>query len=84
VIGRKENIMRVEQAQAKKGPKGVLLGAVMGLAFVAGVFLSLVAPTDLDTSSIEVGKPEAAEIASTTPDRGSPGEATASFDLQLD
>jgi len=72
--------MRVEQAQAKRGPRGRLMGAVMGLAFVAGIFLSLVAPTELDTA-------EAAGLVSSTPQSVSPGEAIAdrdTLDLQLD
>jgi hypothetical protein len=80
VIERKENTMRVGQAQAKRGPRGRLMGAVMGLAFVAGVFLSLVAPTELDTA-------EAAGLVSSTPQSVSPGEAIAdrdTLDLQLD
>jgi hypothetical protein len=86
--------MRVEQAQAKKGPNGVLLRVLMGLALVAGALLSMgSAPTELATSSelttffIEVAKPGAAEAASTTPDSISPGEEIAerdSLDLQLD
>lgn len=80
--------MRVEQAQAKKRPKGGLLGAVMGLVLVAGAFLSLGnAPTKHATFSVEVAKPEAAEFSSTTPDSISPGEAIADsavLDLQLD
>jgi hypothetical protein len=54
---------------------------------VAGGLLSLRAPTQLATSFTEVGKPEAAELVSTTPDGISPGEAIAesnSLDLQLD
>ena len=86
--------MRVEQAQAKKGSKDGLLSVLMGLVLVTGALLSLgVPPTELDTSSelatsfIEVAKPEAAELASSTPDSISPGEEIAerdSLDFQLD
>lgn len=85
--------MRVERAQAKKGPNGGLLGAVMGLVFVAGFFLSLVAPKELDTPFIDVGKPEAAGLVSPSPDNTPPAETIAkndsldesnSLDLQLD
>ena len=79
--------MRVGQARAKNGPRGRLMGAVMGLAFVAGVFLSLLAPTELDTAFIAAGKAEAAELVSSTPQSVSPGEAIAekdTLDLQLD
>ncbi|MFI5120806.1 MAG: hypothetical protein ACHQM4_10345 [Thermoanaerobaculia bacterium] len=79
--------MKVERAQAKSGSKGGLLGAVMGLTLVAGVFLSLVAPTQLDTSLIEVGQPETAALALATPGGPSPSEVIAersSLDLQLD
>jgi len=75
--------MRIEQTQAKTGSKNRLAGAVMGLALVAGAFLSMgSAPSKPATSSIE-----AAELASTTPDGISPGEAIAERDtleLQLD
>jgi hypothetical protein len=88
VIGRKENIMRTEQAQAKRGPKDVLLGALGSLALVAGALLSMGgAPATQATSFVEVGKPEAAEPVSSTPDRVSPGGANAernTLDLQLD
>jgi hypothetical protein len=85
--------MRIEQPQAKRGPNGGLMAMTMGLVLVAGVFLTLVAPTELDKSSelatslIEVAEPEAAELASTTPDSISPGEEIAerdSLDFQLD
>ncbi len=79
--------MRVEQAQAKMDSENVLSGALMSLLLVAGVLLSLGAPTKLATSFVEVGRPEAAELASTTPDSISPGveiAETASPDLQLD
>ena len=87
VIGLKEKKMRIEQAQAKRGSKDGLLGVLMSLVLVAGGLLSLRAPTQLATSFTEVGKPEAAELVSTTPDGISPGEAIAesnSLDLQLD
>jgi hypothetical protein len=79
--------MRVGQARAKSEPRGRLMGAVMGLAFVAGVFLSLIAPTELDTAFIAAGKAEAAELVYSTPQSVSPGEAIAdrdTLDLQLD
>lgn len=86
--------MRIEQAQAKRGSKDRLLGAVMGLALVAGAVLSLgVAPTELDGNFMDAGKPEAAGLFSTPPDNVSPAETIAennsldesnSFDLQLD
>lgn len=80
--------MRIEQAQAKGRPKRGLMSAVMGLVLVAGVFLSLVAPTEVATSSsVEVGQPAAAAFTSTAPDSVSPGEEIAerdSLDLQLD
>ena len=69
--------MRVEQAQAKKESKDGLLSVLMGLVLVAGVLLSLRAPTQLATSFTEVGRPEAAELVSNTPDSISPGEAIA-------
>jgi hypothetical protein len=87
VIGRKENTMRVEQAQANMGSEDVLSGAMMSLLFVAGVLLSFGAPTNHATSSIEVARPEAAELVASTPDGSSPGEEiaeAASPDLQLD
>ena len=75
--------MKIEQTQAKTGSKNRLAGAVMGLAFVAGAFLSMgSAPTKPATSSIE-----ATERVSSTPDSISPGEAIAerdTLDLQLD
>ena len=80
--------MRIQQAQAKKGSKDGLVGAVMGLALVAGALLSMGgAPTKHSTSFIEVAKPGAAQFASTTPNSISPGEAIAerdTLDLQLD
>ena len=79
--------MRTQEAQAKKGPSGGLTGTVMGLVLFAGVFLSLVGPTAIATSFVEVGKPGAAAVASTAPDRVSPREAIADgdiLDLQLD
>jgi hypothetical protein len=86
--------MRIEEAQAKKGSKDGLLSVLMGLVLVTGAVLSLgVAPTELDTSPelatsfIEVAKPEAAELVSSTPDSISPGEEIAerdSLDFQLD
>ena len=79
--------MRIEKAQAKKESKDGPLGVLMSLALVAGVVLSLKAPTQFATSFTEVGKPEAAELVSSTPDSFSPGEAIAqsnSLDLQLD
>lgn len=80
--------MKTEQAQPKKGLKTRLLGAVMGLALVAGALLSMgSAATEHATSFVEVGRPQAAELTPTTPDSVSPGEAIAesdSLDLQLD
>ena len=79
--------MRVGQAKAKMDSEDVLSGALMSLLLVAGVLLSLGGPTKLATSFVEVGRPEATESASTTPDSVSPGEEiaeTASPDLQLD
>jgi hypothetical protein len=79
--------MRVEQARSNMGPEDVLSGALMSLLFVAGVLLSFGAPTTHATSSIEVARPGAAELAPSTPDSISPGEETAetaSPDLQLD
>jgi hypothetical protein len=88
VIGRKEKTMRTEQAQAKKGSKDVLFGALGGLALVAGALLSMGgASAKHATSFVEVGRPGAAELASTTPDSISPGEAIAerdTLDIQLD
>lgn len=79
--------MRIEQTQAKRGSKDGLVGVLMSLVLVAGTLLSLRAPTKLATSFTEVGKPEAAQLASTTPDGISSGEEIAesnSLDLQLD
>ena len=79
--------MRIERTQAKKGSRNGLVGAVMGLALVAGTLLSLGARTEPATSSIEVGKPEAVNLVSTTADRISPREEIAdrdTLDLQLD
>jgi hypothetical protein len=80
--------MRTEQALAKKGSKNRLAGAVMGLALVSGALLFMDgAFAKHATYSIEAVKPAAAESASTTPDRISPGEAIADrdvLDLQLD
>jgi hypothetical protein len=87
VIGRKENTMRVEQARAKMGAEDFLSGALMSLLLAAGVLLSFGAPAKHATSSIEVGRPEAAKFASTTPDVILPGEEIAdrdTLDLQLD
>jgi hypothetical protein len=79
--------MRSERAQAKKESREGLLGVFLSLVLVAGVLLSLKAPTQLATSFVEVGNPQAAELVTSTPDRISPGGAiaeTASLDLQLD
>jgi len=85
--------MRIDEAKAKKGPGGVLMAAVMGLVLVAGFFLTLVAPTELDQNFTDVGEPEAAGIVSASPDGIPPAEMIAanrivddssSLDLQLD
>jgi hypothetical protein len=80
--------MRTEQAHAKKGSRNRLVGAVMGLALVAGALLSMGStPTKRATSSVEAARPEAAAFASTTPDSISPRDAIAdrdTLDLQLD
>ena len=78
--------MKNDQAQTKKGPSRGLLGVVTGLVFVGGVLLSLMAPTQLDGSSLEIGNPEVIESVSAT-DSITPGEAIAdtdTLDLQLD
>ncbi len=79
--------MKIEQAQAKKGSKNHLVGAVMGLALVGALLSVAGARTTHGTSSIEAATSEAAEFASATPDSISPGEAIADrdvLDLQLD
>jgi hypothetical protein len=88
VIGRKENTMRIEQAQAKKGSKVGLVGALLVLALFAGALVSMGgAPTKRAASSIEVARPEATTFVSATPESISPREEIAdrdSLDLQLD
>ena len=79
--------MRVGQPKAKMDLEDVLSGALMSFLLVAGVLLSFGGPPQHATSFVEVGRPEAAELASSTPDSISPDEATAetpSPDLQLD
>ena len=80
--------MRVEQPQVKKGSKGGLLGALMGLVLLGGVLLSMEkAPARHATFSVEAAKSEAAELSSTTPQSISPDDASADssvLDLQLD
>jgi hypothetical protein len=85
VIEPKEGTMKIEYARAKKWKAG-LLGAMAGLALVAGTLLAMgAAPTKHPTSFVEAVKPEVA--ASATSDRISAREAIAdrdSLDLQLD
>lgn len=79
--------MRIEQAQAKRGSKDGLVGVLMGLVLIAGTLLSLGTPTKVARSFAEVGKPEAAEFVSASPDSILPGEEIAerdSLNLQLD
>jgi hypothetical protein len=77
--------MRIDQVQAKKGSEDGLFGLWMSLVLVVGVLFSLKAPTQVVTSFTEVGRPEAVELVSSTPDSVSPGGAIAenkSLDLQ--
>ncbi|MGZ5425988.1 MAG: hypothetical protein ACXWE1_02175 [Thermoanaerobaculia bacterium] len=80
--------MRVDQAQAKRGPNDLLVAAVMDLSLVVAALLSMgSAPTKHATFSIESARPEAAVLASTTADAASSREAIAegsSLDQQLD
>ncbi len=80
--------MRVEQAQAKKGSRDFLVGALMDLALIVGAVLSMgSAPAKQATFSVEAAKPGAAAFASTPPDGISPCEEIADsdrLDLQLD
>jgi len=69
--------MRVEQAE--RGPNDFLVGAVMDLALVTAVLLSMgsaPAPTTQAALSIEGARPAAAEPAHATSD-GSSGTAIA-------
>ena len=80
--------MSAERTQAKNRMKSDLVGAVTGLALVASALFSLGgSPTTYATPLTKAGKPEAARVASTAPERVSPGEAVAdrdTLDLQLD
>jgi hypothetical protein len=74
--------MRIEEKQEERKSKVRLVGAVMGLALVAGVLLSMgSAPSAHATPSIEAAKPEAAETAF-TPDSNPPDAPI--LELQLD
>lgn len=79
--------MRTQDAQAKKVSNESLSGALMSLVLLAGLVVSLEAPTRVATSFVEVGRPESAEVVATTPDSSSPAEMiaeNATLDLQLD
>jgi hypothetical protein len=79
--------MRTQDTQAKKVSNESLSGAWASLLLLAGLIVSLEAPTRVATSFVEVGRPERAEVVATTPDTSSTPEMiaeNATLDLQLD
>lgn len=80
--------MRTEQAQAKKGSKNAVLGALGCLALVVGGILSMGdASAQHATTFVEGGRPEASAADPAAPGRVSPADADAERDmleLQLD
>ncbi len=86
MIERKEEAMRVAEAQTKKGPRGRLMVAVMSLALFAGALPSLGGSSSRRAASTdEAARTDAARF--TSPEVITPGEAIADRDvleLQLD
>jgi len=76
--------MRTRNAREAKRSDEPFWGWLMSLMLLAGLIVSLNAPTRVATSFVEVGRPERTEAVAATEDASSPAATIAANDATLD